>query len=166
MTLILLIAAVISFAAAVIGGESKADTVIILAIVAINGVIGVVQESKAEKALEALSKMTSPHATVIRDGKETEILSEDIVKGDILILKKGSFIPADGYIIEACSLTADESALTGESMPVEKDDRPSPEDARLHEIKNMVYSGTTVCGGKGKAIVTATVKSPPSSWVR
>ncbi|MBO7246579.1 MAG: ATPase, partial [Clostridia bacterium] len=101
MTLILLIAAVISFIAAVIGGESKADTVIILAIVVINGALGVIQESKAEKALEALSKMTSPHATVIRDGKEKEILSEDIVKGDILILKKGGFIPADGYLIES-----------------------------------------------------------------
>lgn len=156
MTLILLIAAVISFIAAVIGGESKADTVIILAIVLINGILGVIQESKAEKALEALSRMTSPHATVIRDGKEREIPSEDIVKGDILVLKKGGFIPADGYVTEAYGLKADESALTGESMPVEKTDRPSPENAGFHEIKNMVYSGTSVCGGKGKAIVTAT----------
>ncbi len=156
MTVILLIAAVISFIAAVIGGESKADTFIILAIVVLNGILGVVQESKAEKALEALSKMTSPHAAVIRDGKEKEIPSEDIVKGDIIILKKGGFIPADGYLIEAGGLTADESALTGESMPAFKEARPSPENAGFHEIHNMVYSGTTVCGGKGKAIVTAT----------
>ncbi len=156
MTVILLIAAVISFIAAVIGGESKADTFIILAIVILNGVLGVIQESKAEKALEALSKMTSPHATVIRDGKEKEILSEEIVKGDIIILKKGFFIPADGYLFEAFGLSADESALTGESMPAEKDVLPASENAAFHEIKNVVYSGTTVCGGKGKMIVTAT----------
>lgn len=156
MTVILLIAAVISFAAAVISGESKADTVIILAIVVLNGVLGVIQENKAEKALEALSKMTSPHSTVIRDGIETEIPSENIVKGDILILQKGCLIPADGYIFEQTGLMTDESALTGESMPVEKSCFPSPENAHPSEIKNMVYSGTTVCGGNGKAIVTAT----------
>ncbi len=156
MTVILLIAAVISFITAVISGESKADTVIILAIVVLNGVLGVIQESKAEKALEALSKMTSPHSTVIRDGKETEISSEDIVKGDILVLKKGCLIPADGYIFEQTGLMTDESALTGESMPVEKSCIPSPENAHPSEIKNIAFSGTTVCGGNGKAIVTAT----------
>lgn len=156
MTVILLIAAVISFITAVISGESKADTVIILAIVLLNGILGAVQENKAEKALEALSKMTSPRATVIRDRKEREIPSEDIVKGDILILKKGCLIPADGYIFEQTGLMTDESAITGESMPVEKSCSPSPENAHPSEIKNMVYSGTTVCGGNGKAIVTAT----------
>lgn len=156
MTVILLLAAAVSFVTSLIGGESTADTFIILAIVVLNGFIGVIQESKAEKALEALKRMTSPHATVLRDGKEADVPTESIVKGDIIILKKGCYVAADGYLLEAVSLTADESALTGESLPVEKSTAPSAENAHLSEIKNMVRAGTVICGGSGKAVVTAT----------
>lgn len=156
MTVILLLAAAISFITSLIGGESTADTFIILAIVVLNSFIGVIQESKAEKALDALKKMTSPHAAVIRDGKETEVPTENIVTGDILILKKGCYVAADGYLFETVSLTADESALTGESVPVEKSTVPSAENAHISEIKNIVRAGTVICGGSGKAIVTAT----------
>lgn len=156
MTVILLLAAVVSFITSLIGGESTADTFIILAIVVLNSVIGVIQESKAEKALDALKKMTSPHATVIRDGKEVDIATEDIVKGDIIVLKKGCYVAADGYLFEAASLTADESALTGESIPVEKNTFPSAENAHISEIKNVVRAGTVICGGSGKAVAIAT----------
>ena len=120
MTIILLLAAAVSFVTSVIGGESAVDTIIILAIVVLNSIIGVIQENKAEKAINALKKMSAPHATVLRDGKQKEIPTEELVKGDILILKKGFLVGADGYLFEAVSLTADESALTGESVPVEK----------------------------------------------
>ncbi len=156
MTVILLIAAVISFVTAYISGESTADTYIILAIVVLNSIIGVVQESRAEKALHALEKMTSPHACVLRDGIKAEIPKEDIVPGDIIIINKGDFVAADAYLIESVSLTADESPLTGESMPVEKSTSVSQKDAHITEIKNIVRAGTAICTGHGKAIAFAT----------
>lgn len=156
MTLILLIAAAISFFTASINGESKADTFIILAIVVLNGVIGVIQESKAEKALEALKKLSSPLATVIREGKENHIPTEEIVKGDILVLTKGCRISADAYLLEAVNLAADESAVTGESMPAEKSILPTMDSAHITDMKNMVWSGTSVSAGRGKAVVVAT----------
>ncbi len=151
MTIILLLAAAVSFVTSLIGGESTIDTFIILAIVVLNSVIGVIQESKAEKALDALKRMTSPHATVLRDGKQMDIPTEELVKGDVIILKKGFLVGADGYLFEASSLTADESALTGESIPVEKTVL-----TKSAGESNLVRAGTVICGGSGKAIVTAT----------
>lgn len=156
MTVILLLAAAVSMITSVISGESTADTFIILAIVVLNSVIGVIQESKAEKALEALKKMTSPHSKVIRDGRETEIPTEDIVKGDILVLKKGFLVGADGYLIQAVSLTADESSLTGESVPVEKSVSPAKGETHISDTRNIVRAGTVITGGSGYAVVTAT----------
>lgn len=156
MTIILLISAAISLVISIIGKEPSADTFIILAIVILNGIIGVIQEQKAEKALDALKKMTSPHATVIRDGKETVIDAECLVVGDVLILKKGKYVCGDGYLFWQEGLATDESSLTGESAAVEKTAVPSKKDGHISDLKNCVWAGTSVCVGKGKAIVTAT----------
>ena len=161
MTLILLIAAVISFIAAVIGGESKADTVIILAIVVINGALGVIQESKAEAAIEALQTMTAATCKVIRDGKQITLHSDELVPGDVVLLEAGDAVPADGRIIECASLKIEEAALTGESVPVNKmidalNLTAGQEDVPLGDRKNMCYMGSTVVYGRGKAVVVGT----------
>jgi Ca2+-transporting ATPase len=151
LILILLIAVLIS----AILGETL-DAMAILAIVIACASLGFFQEYRAEKALEALKKMAAPKAFVIRDGKEKEILTRDIVPGDIILLNVGQKIPADARIIEGLSLKIDESMLTGESTPVEKTIDPIPLDAPITEVSNMVFAGTIVVHGKGKAIVTST----------
>jgi Ca2+-transporting ATPase len=132
------------------------DAVLIAAIVLFSAVLGFVQESKAERALEALKKMLSPTITVLRDGKEEEILSRNLVPGDILLLEAGDKIPADARIVEIRSLECDEAALTGESIPVRKEINPLSEDLPVGDWKNMVFAGTIVTYGRGRAAVTAT----------
>ena len=159
MILILLIAAAISFTVAIVEGNPKEffEPVLILLIVFINAILGVFQESKAEKALDALKNMSAPHARVIRDGKEMLISSSELVPGDIIRLEAGDFIPADARLLQSASLKAEESALTGESVPSEKDaEAVVDEDAPLGDRSNMVFSGCSVTYGTATAIVTAT----------
>ncbi len=160
MTIILLVASVVSAVTAIYSNESFADVIIILAVVAINAFLGVYQEGKAEKAIEALQEMTAATSKVLRDGKQVVLRSDELVPGDILILEAGDAVPADGRILECASMKIEEAALTGESVPVNKmidalgmsDGKPVP----LGDRKNMVYMGSTVVYGRGKAVVTGT----------
>ena len=159
MILILITAAVISFVVACIEKEPKEffEPVLILLIVIMNAVMGVMQESKAEKALDALKGLSAPHARVIRDGKEILIDAKDLVPGDIIRLEAGDFIPADARLIRSVSLKSEESALTGESVPSEKDALSQvAEDAPLGDRTNMVFSGCSITYGTAVAVVTAT----------
>ena len=161
MIIILLAAAAISGMLAVVEGESFADVIIILAVVIINAVLGVYQESKAEAAIEALQQMSAATSKVLRDGKMEVVHSEDLVVGDVVILEAGDAVPADGRIIESASLKLEEAALTGESVPVNKfidilQLREDQKDVPLGDRKNMVYMGSTVAYGRGAAVITAT----------
>lgn len=161
MILILLAAAAISGVLAVVEGESFADVIIILAVVIINAVLGVYQESKAEKAIEALQEMSAATSKVLRDGKITAIPSETLVVGDVVLLEAGDAVPADGRLIENASLKVEEAALTGESVPVTKfidllQLEDSTKDVPLGDRKNMVYMGSAIVYGRGKAVITAT----------
>ena len=160
MIIILIVAAVISGITAVYSGESFADVIIIMAVVLINAVLGVIQESKAEKAIAALQEIAAATSKVIRDGRQTVIRSEELVPGDIIVLEAGDAVPADARIIECASMKVEEAALTGESVPVNKtSDALSLGDAKdvpLGDRKNMVYMGSTVVYGRGRAVVTAT----------
>ena len=159
MILILLAAAAISFVIACVEGEPKEffEPVLILLIVVINAVMGVMQESKAEKALDALKNMSAPHARVIRDGKEQVIDAADLVPGDIIRLEAGDFVPADCRLLHSVSLKSEESALTGESVPSEKDATAVVEEkAPLGDRTNMVFSGCSITYGTATAVVTAT----------
>ncbi|MGN0130849.1 MAG: cation-translocating P-type ATPase [Lachnospiraceae bacterium] len=159
MILILLAAAVISGVMAVVQDESFADVIIILTVVIVNAVLGVYQESKAEKAIEALQEMAAATSKVLRDGKMMTIHSEELVAGDIVVLEAGDAIPADGRVLESACLKVEEAALTGEPIPVEKmaeriivsDDA---EEIPLGDRKNMVYMGSTAVYGRGKMVVT------------
>ena len=159
MIIILLIAAVISFVVACVEQNPKEffEPVLILLIVVLNAVMGVMQESKAEKALDALKSMSAPHARVIRDGEEKVIDASELVPGDIIRLEAGDFIPADARLLRSVSLKSEESALTGESVPSEKDASVIiDENAPLGDRTNMVFSGCSVTYGTATAIVTAT----------
>ncbi len=160
MTIILIIAALIAAVMAVYEKEFPADVIIIMAVVIINAVLGVVQESKAEKSIAALQEMSAATSKVMRDGKYMVIPSEELVTGDIIILEAGDAVPADARIIECASLKIEEAALTGESVPVTKDIERLAGDERgdvsLGDRRNMVFSGSTVVYGRGKAVVTAT----------
>ena len=157
MIIILLAASAASFGVSLLKGEADfTDSVIIIAIVILNAVMGVFQESRAEKAVEELKKMSAPKARVIRSGKIKEIPSEEIVPGDILILEAGDMVSADARIIENNGLTTDESALTGESHPVSKNTDKYAENTPVADRLNMVYSSSYITGGRGKAAVTAT----------
>ncbi|MBE6658546.1 MAG: calcium-translocating P-type ATPase, PMCA-type [Ruminococcaceae bacterium] len=159
MIIILIAAAVISFVVAVVEGNPKEffEPVLILLIVILNAVMGVLQESKAEKALDALKSMSAPHARVIRDGEERIIDAAELVPGDIIKLEAGDFIPADARLLHSVSLKSEESALTGESVPSEKDAQTLPaEDAPLGDRSNMIFSGCSVTYGTAVAVVTAT----------
>ncbi len=152
MVIILLVAAVIS---GILGEWS--DTVIILIVVLLNAIIGVVQENKAEKSLEALKSLSSPSAKVLRNGQKIEIKSEELVPGDIMLLDAGDYVAADGILIESASLKIEESALTGESVPVDKQtDIPEGEDLPLGDRLNYVFTSSLVTNGRGKVIVTET----------
>lgn len=166
MTIILLVAAAISAGVEIYEGIRSghmgfpSDVVIILAVVLINAVLGVLQESKAEKAIEALQEMSKAQSKVIRDGKQIFIPSEELVVGDIIVLEAGDAVPADARIIECASMKIEEAALTGESVPVDKRvDALTAEangDIALGDRKNMIFMGSTVVYGRGKAVVTAT----------
>ena len=161
MILILLAAAAISGVLAVVENESFADVIIILAVVIINAVLGVYQESKAEKAIEALQEMSAATSKVLRNGQVKIVHSEDLVVGDIVLLEAGDAVPADGRLIENASLKVEEAALTGESVPVTKfidiiNLTDSAKDVPLGDRKNMVYMGSTIVYGRGKAVITAT----------
>lgn len=158
MILILLAAAGVSFATSVIQHNSEyIDSIIILIIVVVNAIIGTVQEVRADKAIEALKKMSSPHATVVRDGKKETIDSSLLVPGDVVILRTGDLVPADIRLIKSVDLKAEESALTGESVPVEKDfNSLCSKKAPIGERKNMVFASTGIAAGSGIGIVTST----------
>ena len=162
MLIILLIAAGVSALTGMLAGESEwAEVIIILAVVLLNAILGVVQESKAEAAIEALQTMTAATCKVLRDGKLTVLHSDELVPGDVVVLEAGDAVPADGRIIENASLKIEEAALTGESVPVNKvletlGVAQGQEDIPLGDRKNMCYMGSTVVYGRGKAVITAT----------
>lgn len=159
MILILITAAVISFVIACVEGEPKEffEPFLILLIVILNAIMGVMQESKAEKAIDALKSLSAPHARVLRNGKEKIIDAVELVPGDIIHLEAGDFIPADARLIRSVSLKSEESALTGESVPSEKDaDAIVEEKAPLGDRNNMVFSGCSITYGTATAVVTAT----------
>ena len=165
MIIMLLVAAAIQAAVAVIEAGGKpglrdfADVLVILVVVIINTIMGLVQESKAEAAMDALMQMTAATSKVLRDGKVETLKSEDLVQGDVILLEAGDAVPADCRILESHSMKVEEAALTGESVPVTKmvdvlmlKDKSS--DVALGDRKNMLYSGSTVVYGRGKAVVT------------
>lgn len=153
MILILIAAALISFFVA----NEKLDAIVILAIVVVNAVLSIYQEGKAEDAISALQKMSSPKAKVLRDGKQIEVESEKIVPGDVVILETGDVIPADLRLIDSVNLKIDESSLTGESVPVEKHfDEVYDRDIELGDRKNLAYSSTIVSYGRGRGLVVET----------
>ena len=161
MIIILLAAAAISAVLAVVENESFADVIIILFVVIVNAVLGVYQESKAEKAIEALQQMAAATSKVLRDGQTVTIRSEDLVVGDVVLLEAGDAVPADGRVLESASMKVEEAALTGESVPVTKfidliHLRNNANDVPLGDRKNMVYMGSTVVYGRGRMVVTQT----------
>lgn len=158
MLIILIISAILSALVSVKTGESFTDTIVILFVVVLNAILGVIQESKAEKAIEALKDMSLPYIKVKRDGKVQSIKTEEIVVGDIVLVEAGDSIPADMRILHNHSLRVEEAALTGESVPVDKQDAviPGDKEISLGDRTNMLYSGSSVVYGRAEAIVVAT----------
>ena len=161
MTLVLLAAAAVSGVLAAVEGGGVADVVIILAVVIVNAVLGVYQESKAEKAIEALQEMTAATSKVLRGGQLQTVASEELCVGDVIVLEAGDAVPADARVIESASLKAEESALTGESVPVSKFMEAlgldaGAKDVPLGDRRNMLYMGGAIVYGRGRAVVTAT----------
>ena len=159
MILILVAAAIVSFVIAWIEGDAKAffEPCLILLIVILNAIMGVLQESKAERALDALKGLSAPHARVLRDGQEQIVDAASLVPGDIIRLEAGDFVPADARLLQSAGLKSEESALTGESVPAEKDALQAvPADAALGDRANMVFSGCSITYGTAAAVVTAT----------
>ena len=160
MILILLAAALLSLITSLYEGETPTDVFIIMFVVILNSVLGVVQENKAEDAIEALKQMTAAKSKVLRDGEIVSVESSELVVGDVVLLEAGDSIPADGRIIEEASMKVEEAALTGESVPVTKTSAAlelgDGKDVPLGDRKNMVYMGSTVVYGRGKAVITAT----------
>ena len=156
MIIILIIASIISAGVSYMQGENDyIDSIIIIAIVVLNAIMGVIQETKAEKSIEALQKMTPRKSKVIREGKTEEINAEDLVPGDIVILEAGNYVPADSRIIEAHNLKIEESSLTGETESVTKDaEMICKKDVPLGDRLNMAYMSTIIVNGHGMAIVT------------
>ena len=159
MTLILIVAAIISAVMSGLNKEFPTDVIIIMSVVVINALLGVLQESKAEKAIDALQKIAAATSKVIRDGRIVVVKSEDLVVGDVIVLEAGDAVPADARIIECASMKVEEAALTGESVPVIKTvDAISSNgaDVPLGDRKNMVFMGSTVVYGRGKAVIVGT----------
>ncbi len=159
MVIILICAAIISAVLAVVEGESFADTIIIMAVVLINAILGVIQESKAEKAIEALQEMSKATCKVVRNGHVSIMNAEDLVPGDIVLLEAGDAVPADARILECASLKVEEAALTGESVPVVKTENVIEDDGKeilLGDRKNMLYMGSNVVYGRARAVIVAT----------
>ncbi|MFO7280598.1 MAG: calcium-translocating P-type ATPase [Thermoanaerobacterales bacterium] len=155
---LLLAAAAVSLAAWVIEGADGVpfEVVVILGILVANALLGYAQEARAEQAVAALSRMAAPRATVLRDGEATEVPATEVVPGDVLLLAEGDAVAADGRLVEAAALKVAEASLTGESEPVLKDVAPLPPDTPLGDRLGMVFSGTAVASGRGRAVVTAT----------
>jgi len=160
MIIILIVAAAISGVTAAYSGESFTDVIIILAVVVINAVLGVVQESKAEAAIAALQEIAAATSKVMRDGRMVVLKSEELVPGDVVLLEAGDAVPADGRLLSSASLKIEEAALTGESVPVNKFidflSLGAQKDIPLGDRKNMMYMGSTVVYGRGTAVVTGT----------
>lgn len=159
MTLILIVAAIISAVMSGLNKEFPSDVIIIMAVVVINALLGVLQESKAEKAIDALQKIAAATSKVIRNGRIVVVKSEDLVVGDVIVLEAGDAVPADARIIECASMKAEEAALTGESVPVIKTVEAidsNGADVPLGDRKNMVFMGSTVVYGRGKAVIVGT----------
>lgn len=161
MLIMLMCAAVISAVTSAISGESMADVIIIAVVVLLNACLGVLQESKAEQAIEALQTMTAATCKVLRDGRQVSIPSADLVPGDIVILEAGDAVPADGRLLEAVSLKIEEAALTGESVPVNKmidvlNLTDQEKEIPLGDRINMCYMGSSVVYGRGVAVITET----------
>ena len=158
MIIILIIASIVSAEISYIQGENDYfDAIIIIAIVILNAIMGVVQEAKAEKSIEALKEMTPPKAKVIREGITKEINAEELVPGDIIILEAGNFVPADVRLIETFQLKIEESSLTGETEPILKDaNKICRTKETLGDMKNMAFMSTVIVNGHGKAVVTQT----------
>ena len=155
--IVLIIAAIVSGIVGVAQGDGITDTIIILIVVIVNAIIGVSQEAKAEKSLEALQKLTDHASKVIRDGSVTVVLAKELVPGDIVVLDTGDYIPADLRIIEAVNLKSQESSLTGESVPVEKNSKViTDEEIGIGDRVNMLFSSSLVTYGRGKGIVVET----------
>jgi magnesium-transporting ATPase (P-type) len=155
---LLLAAVAVSFVAWLVEGADDVpfDVIVIVAIVAVNGVLGYVQETRAEHAIAALERMAAATAHVLRDGREQRIPATDVVPGDVLLLAEGDAVSADARLFDAAALTVAEAALTGESEPVLKDVAAVPADAALGDRVDMVFSGTAVTRGRGRAVVTST----------
>jgi len=159
MVLVLIVAAAISGVTAVLSGESLSDVFIILFVVVLNTALGVIQESKAEAAIEALKEMAAATSKVMRDRRIVQLKSEELVVGDVVLLEAGDAVPADGRLIRCVSLKVEEAALTGESVPVEKTDAPlnaKEGDIPLGDRINMVYMGSSAVYGRAMMVVTAT----------
>ena len=159
MTLILIVAAIISAVMSGLNKEFPTDVIIIMSVVVINAVLGVLQESKAEKAIDALQKIAAATSKVIRNGRIVVVKSEDLVVGDVIVLEAGDAVPADARIIECASMKVEEAALTGESVPVIKTVEAissNGADVPLGDRKNMVFMGSTVVYGRGKAVIVGT----------
>ena len=157
MIIILIIAAIVSGAISIAQGEAITDSIIILIVVIANAIIGVAQEAKAEKSLEALQKLSGHEAKVLRDGEVKTVPSRDLVPGDIVVLDTGDYVPADLRIIEAVNLKSQESSLTGESVPVEKQaSKIEKEEVPIGDRSNMLFSSSLITYGRGKAIVVET----------
>lgn len=158
MIIILIIASIVSAVISKVEGSNDyLDSIIIIAIVVFNAIMGIVQEAKAEKSLEALKKMTAPRVKVKREGKVREIKSSELVPGDIVVLEAGNFVPADCRLINSYDLKVEESSLTGETVPVEKDAGVIlSQKVALGDTVNMVFSTTVIVNGHGEAVVTDT----------
>lgn len=157
MIIVLIIAAIVSGYIGIKEGEGITDSIIIMIVVIMNAVIGVVQENKAEKSLEALQKMSAHVTKVIRDGKMQVLPAKELVPGDIVILDTGDYVPADLRLIEVANLKVQESALTGESVPIEKNiEKIEDEEIGLGDRTNMTFSSSMVTYGRGKGIVVET----------
>lgn len=156
MIIILIIASIVSAVISTLQGQNDyIDSIIIIGIVILNALMGVIQETKAEKSIEALKKMTPPHAKVVRNGNTKEVLAEDLVPGDIIILEAGNCVPADARLVECFNLKIEESSLTGETEAIEKNESIIVnEDAPLGDQKNMAFMSSIVVNGHAKAVVT------------
>jgi P-type Ca2+ transporter type 2C len=158
LTVLLLVATVISFVAWLIERDAAVpyETITILAIVILNGVLGFAQENRAEQAVAALQAMAAPNARVLRDGRQQQVPTAEIVPGDLLLIEEGDTIAADARVVESIALRVSEAALTGESTAVSKDSAPIEEEVGIADRGNMLFSGTAAAAGRGRAVVTAT----------
>src|SRR2546422_1433599 len=158
LVIVLIIAAVISATLGLLQGETADlyDAVLIIVIVIMNAILGFVQEYRAERSLEALKSLAAPKAHVLREGGVVAVPSRELVPGEVVVLAAGDRVPADARLLEVASLRVNEASLTGESLPVSKSVEPQPRDSYLGDRKNMVFMGTTVDGGRGRAVLVET----------